>query len=87
MLDDLVALGLRTPEFLIIDGAAGLEEAVATLWPAVPTQRCTVHKHGESFLMRISGSQQPPLRSYLTIGGDTLECGPRKLPASQGGCA
>jgi putative transposase len=43
--DDLVARGLRTPELLIIDGAAGLERALAALWPAVPTQRCTVHKH------------------------------------------
>ena len=45
MLDDLVARGLRSPEFLIIDGTAGLEKALAALWPAVPTQRCTVHKH------------------------------------------
>jgi mutator family transposase len=36
---------LRTPEFLIVDGAAGLEKALAALWPEVPTQRCTVHKH------------------------------------------
>ena len=43
VLDDLVARGLRTPEFLIIDGAAGLERALAALWPAVPAQRCTVH--------------------------------------------
>jgi putative transposase len=45
LLDDLIARGLRTPEFLIIDGAAGLEKALAALWPSVPTQRCTVHKH------------------------------------------
>src|SRR4051794_32268269 len=45
ILDDLIRRGLRTPEFLIIDGAAGLERALATLWPDVPTQRCTVHKH------------------------------------------
>jgi putative transposase len=45
VLDDLIARGLRTPEFLIIDGAAGLEKALAALWPVVPTQRCTVHKH------------------------------------------
>lgn len=45
VLDDLVARGLRAPEFLIVDGAAGLERALAALWPAVPTQRCTVHKH------------------------------------------
>jgi putative transposase len=45
VLDDLIARGLRTPQFLIVDGAAGLDKALAGLWPAVPTQRCTVHKH------------------------------------------
>jgi putative transposase len=45
VLDDLVARGLRAPEFLILDGAAGLEKALAALWPDVPAQRCTVHKH------------------------------------------
>jgi putative transposase len=45
LLDDLVARGLKTPEFLIVDGAAGLEKALVALWPEVPTQRCTVHKH------------------------------------------
>ncbi len=45
VLDDLVARGLHTPQFLIIDGAAGLERALAAFWPDVPTQRCTVHKH------------------------------------------
>jgi hypothetical protein len=43
VLDDLVARGLRTPEFLITDGAAGLERALAALWPDVPAQRCIVH--------------------------------------------
>jgi putative transposase len=45
VLDDLIARGLQRPRFLIIDGAAGLERALAALWPDVPTQRCTVHKH------------------------------------------
>lgn len=45
ILDDLVARGLRTPEFLITDGGAGMERALAALWPDVPAQRCTVHKH------------------------------------------
>jgi len=45
VLDGLIARGLRTPEFLIIDGGAGLERALAALWPDVPAQRCTVHKH------------------------------------------
>jgi putative transposase len=45
ILDDLIARGLRMPEFLITDGGAGLERALAALWPDVPAQRCTVHKH------------------------------------------
>jgi len=45
ILEDLVARGLRTPEFVIVDGAPGLEKALAALWPDVPAQRCTVHKH------------------------------------------
>ena len=44
-LDDLVARKLATPDLLIIDGAPGLEAALAALWPSVPVQRCTVHKH------------------------------------------
>src|SRR5437879_11653072 len=45
LLDDLVKRGLRQPEFLIVDGGSGLEQALAALWGDVPTQRCTVHKH------------------------------------------
>jgi putative transposase len=45
VLDDLVKRGLRQPEFLIVDGGSGLEQALAALWGDVPTQRCTVHKH------------------------------------------
>src|SRR6184192_2282348 len=45
VLDDLVKRGLRTPEFLIVDGAPGLENAIAAVWDGVPVQRCTVHKH------------------------------------------
>jgi putative transposase len=45
VLDDLVKRGLRKPEFLIVDGGSGLEQALAGLWGDVPTQRCTVHKH------------------------------------------
>ena len=45
VLDDLIARGLRTPNFLLTDGGAGLDRALAALWPDVPAQRCTVHKH------------------------------------------
>lgn len=45
ILDDLVGRGLRRPEFLMVDGAPGLDRAIAALWDGVPVQRCTVHKH------------------------------------------
>src|SRR5947207_12913650 len=45
ILDDLIERGLRRPTFLIVDGAPGLEKAIATVWDGVPVQRCTVHKH------------------------------------------
>ena len=45
-LDDLDARGLKRPEFVIVDGAPGLEAALVTLWgDDLPIQRCTVHKH------------------------------------------
>jgi len=45
LLDDLVARGLAVPELVIVDGASGLEKAIAALWSDMPVQRCTVHKH------------------------------------------
>jgi transposase-like protein len=45
VLDDLITRGLRRPEFLIVDGAPGLDKAIAAVWDGVPVQRCTVHKH------------------------------------------
>jgi putative transposase len=45
VLDDLIRRGLRRPEFLIVDGAPGLDSAIAAVWDGVPVQRCTVHKH------------------------------------------
>ena len=45
VLDDLVDRGLHRPAFLIVDGAPGLEKAIAAIWDGVPVQRCMVHKH------------------------------------------
>ena len=45
LLDDLVARGLETPNFVIIDGAPGLEKALGSVWAEALVQRCTVHKH------------------------------------------
>src|SRR6266540_1794182 len=47
--DDLIKRGLRRPEFLIVDGAPGLDKAIAAVWDGVPVQRCTVHKHRNLF--------------------------------------
>ena len=45
-LEDLDARGLKRPEFVIVDGAPGLEAALVGLWGGdLPIQRCTVHKH------------------------------------------
>ena len=45
LLDDLISRGLRAPEFVTIDGTAGLEKALGLVWPDALVQRCTVHKH------------------------------------------
>jgi putative transposase len=45
LLDNLVNRGLKTPELVIVDGATGLERALAAIWSDMPVQRCTVHKH------------------------------------------
>ena len=45
LLDDLIGRGLPAPNFVIIDGAAGLEKALGLVWPDALVQRCTVHKH------------------------------------------
>jgi transposase-like protein len=45
LLEDMTRRGLNAPEFIIVDGAPGLEAALDALWPDVPVQRCTVHKH------------------------------------------
>jgi hypothetical protein len=44
LLDDLVKRGLKTPELVIVDGAPGLDAALAVLWSDVAIQRYTVHK-------------------------------------------
>ena len=37
VLDDLIARDLRPPEFLIVDGAPGLEKAIAAVWNGAPS--------------------------------------------------
>lgn len=57
VLDDLIARGLRRPEFLIADGATGPEKALAAVWNGVPLQRSTVHKHRN--LLAHASERQP----------------------------
>ena len=58
-LGDLDARGLKAPDFVIVDGAPGLEAAL-TEWPDAPVQRCTVHKHPQPARHRV------PLHDELT---------------------
>lgn len=44
LLEGLIGRGLGTPELVIVDGGQGLAAALTAVWPAVPVQRCTVHK-------------------------------------------
>jgi hypothetical protein len=45
LLDGLITRGLKPPEFVIVDGAPGLEKALGLVWPQALVQRCTVHQH------------------------------------------
>jgi transposase-like protein len=71
LLDDLVARGLKTPEFLIIAGATGFERSLAALWPEVPTRRCTtIHKHRS--LLAHAPDQLPPTSCPRPAAPDQL---------------
>ena len=59
VLDDLVARGLRTPEFLMVDGGAGLGRALAGLWPGVPAQTAATLSSGGD---QPGGSGRPPVQ-------------------------
>ena len=63
VLDDLIARGLRRPQFLIVDGAPGLERAIAAVWDAGPVQRCTVHK-----LRNLLAHAPQRLHDEITVG-------------------
>jgi transposase-like protein len=72
VLDDLVKRGLRKPEFLVVDGGTGLEQALAAHWGDVPTQRCTVHKHRNVL------AHAPPTRSNGSTRGSSAGSRPRR---------
>ena len=60
VLDDLIKRGLRRPEFLIVDGAAGLDQAITAVWDGVPVQRCTVHKGVKKYGLTPLSERDPP---------------------------
>src|SRR5207247_4307167 len=40
VLDDLIKRGLQRPEFLIVDGASGPDQAIAAVWAGVEGTMC-----------------------------------------------
>jgi transposase-like protein len=40
VLDDLINRAACTPEFLTVDGALGLDKAIAAVWDGMPVQSC-----------------------------------------------
>ena len=41
-LNSMTRRGLKGPEFILVDGAPGLEAALAAPWPDAPVQRCSL---------------------------------------------
>ena len=67
VLDDLIKRGLRRREFLVVDGAPGLDKAIATVWDGVPVQRCTIHiLRSCPKILRQVGREKMVIRSFLT---------------------
>lgn len=61
-LGDLDARGLKRPEFVLVDGAPGLEAALVALWgETMPIQRCTVLQH-----RNLSGHAPKHMHNELT---------------------
>jgi len=57
VLDDLIERGLRRPQFLIVDGASGLDRAIAAVWDNVPLT-----------LIQQFGTLRPPRRHAADRG-------------------
>src|SRR3981189_2749787 len=65
VLDDLVKRGLRRPELLIVDGGAGLESAIATVWDRLPVRGRTAHYAGLR-IMPISAAK-PAWKALIAV--------------------
>ena len=72
VLNDLMARGLRRPDFLIVNGGAGLDQALAAFWTDVPTQRFTVHKHRNLLSHAPEKLRHRPMADSLEEAGDRL---------------
>jgi putative transposase len=58
----LTARGLACPLMVVCDGAPGLQNAIAALWPAADRQRCTVHRL-RNLLAKVPDGHQEQVRS------------------------
>jgi len=63
----LVDKGLNRPLLVIIDGNAGLRNAIETIWPGVRVQRCAVHKWRNIFARTPKHAQEEVLKDYRAI--------------------
>ncbi len=57
LVDDLIALGLRRPELVVLDGSKGLKRAILDRWEDALIVRCQEHKK-RNLLGHVSKSQQ-----------------------------
>jgi hypothetical protein len=71
----LIRRGLRRPEFLIVDGAAGLENAIGAVWDGVPG----LQDHRPD---PIRGHRHPaPVAA--TVAGTPVDASPHPRPSSR----
>jgi putative transposase len=63
--DDLIKRGLRRPEFLIVDGAADPDKAIAAVWDAVPV--FSNHFRDGTHALLLAGYRVNRLRSPAEI--------------------
>jgi putative transposase len=84
VLDDLIKRGLRRSQFLIMDGAAGLERAIAAVWDGIPVQRCTVGSLKKWSVPLVYAAMRPVAPASSPARGCDLGNGlPGRDPAQQ----
>jgi putative transposase len=82
----LVARGLPSALMVVADGAPGLTNAIAALWPRADRQRCTVHRL-RNLLAKVPGPHQEEVRARYWRALDeagSKEDGCRRLRALVG---